>query len=152
MSEQNVVYDIVLTNGRVIDPETYLDGKYNVGIKGGQIAAVSDQPLQGKQVIDVSGLIVSPGFVDPHAHGQNITSARVQAYDGVTTALELEAGILPIGEFYDNTTKEGRPINFGASAGWALPGWLRLTRKKRSTANQYLFLISCLAIWGLRNG
>jgi N-acyl-D-glutamate deacylase len=119
MSEQNVVYDIVLTNGRVIDPETYLDGKYNVGIKGDQIAAVSDQPLQGKEIIDVSGLIVSPGFIDTHAHGQNITSARVQAYDGVTTALELEAGILPIGEFYDNTTKEGRPINFGASVGWA---------------------------------
>ena len=119
MSEQNVVYDIVLTNGRVIDPETYLDGKYNVGIQGDQIAAVSDQPLQGKEIIDVSGLIVSPGFIDTHAHGQNITSARVQAYDGVTTALELEAGILPIGEFYDNTAKEGRPTNFGASVGWA---------------------------------
>jgi len=130
MSEQNEVYDIVLANGRVIDPETYLDGKYDVGIKGGQIAAVSDQPLQGKQVVDVSGLIVSPGFVDTHAHGQNITSARVQAYDGVTTALELEAGILPIGEFYDNTTKEGRPINFGASVGWAFARVVTLNPEK----------------------
>jgi len=130
MSEQNAVYDIVLTNGRVIDPETYLDGKYNVGIKGDQIAAVSDQPLQGKQVIDVSGLIVSPGFIDTHAHGQNITSARVQAYDGVTTALELEAGILPIGEFYDNTTKEGRPINFGASTGWGFARCVTLNPEK----------------------
>jgi len=130
MSEKNAVYDIVLTNGRVIDPETYLDGKYNVGIKGDQIAAVSDQPLQGKQVIDVSGLIVSPGFIDTHAHGQNITSARVQAYDGVTTALELEAGILPIGEFYDNTTKEGRPINFGASTGWGFARCVTLNPEK----------------------
>jgi N-acyl-D-glutamate deacylase len=130
MSEQNVVYDIVLTNGRVIDPETYLDGKYNVGIKGDQIAAVSDQPLQGKEIIDVSGLIVSPGFIDTHAHGQNITSARVQAYDGVTTALELEAGLLPIGEFYDNTTKEGRPINFGASVGWAFARVVTLNPEK----------------------
>jgi len=130
MSEQNAVYDIVLTNGRVIDPETYLDGKYNVGIKGDQIAAVSDQPLEGKQVIDVSGLIVSPGFIDTHAHGQNITSARVQAYDGVTTALELEAGILPIGEFYDNTTKEGRPINFGASTGWGFARCVTLNPEK----------------------
>jgi N-acyl-D-glutamate deacylase len=130
MSEQNEVYDIVLTNGRVIDPETYLDGKYNVGIKGDQIAAVSDQPLQGKEIIDVSGLIVAPGFIDPHAHGQTITSARVQAYDGVTTALELEAGILPIGEFYDNTAKEGRPINFGASAGWAFARVVTLNPEK----------------------
>ena len=54
-------YDIVLANGRVIDPETYRDGKYNVGIIGDTIAAVSDQPLHGKEVIDVSGMIVSPG-------------------------------------------------------------------------------------------
>jgi N-acyl-D-glutamate deacylase len=118
MSEQNEVYDIVLANGRVIDPETYLDGKYNVGIMGDQIAAVSDQPLQGKHVIDVSGLIVSPGFIDTHAHGQSIPSNRMQAFDGVTTVLELEAGILPVGEFYENTAKEGRPLNFGASSGW----------------------------------
>lgn len=130
MSEQNVQYDVVLTNGRVIDPETYLDGIYNVGIIGDQIAAVSDQPLQGKETIDVSGLIVAPGFIDPHAHGQNITSARVQAYDGVTTALELEAGILPIGEFYDNTAKEGRPINFGASSGWAFARVVTLNPEK----------------------
>jgi N-acyl-D-glutamate deacylase len=115
----DTTYDVVLANGRVIDPETYRDGTYQVGIIGDQISAISAEPLQGREVIDVSGLIVAPGFVDTHAHGQNITSARVQAYDGVTTQLELEAGILPIGEYYDNTAKEGRPINFGASAGYA---------------------------------
>ena len=57
--------------------------------------------------------------IDMHAHGQNIPSARIQAFDGVTTGLELEAGILPVGEFYDNCAKEGRPINYGVSAGWA---------------------------------
>jgi N-acyl-D-glutamate deacylase len=111
-------YDIVLANGRVIDPETYRDGTFHVGLVDDRIAAVSAEPLQGKEVIDASGLIVAPGFIDTHAHGQNITSSRVQAFDGVTTQLELEAGILPIGEFYDNTTKEGRPTNFGASSGW----------------------------------
>ena len=85
-------YDIVLTNGRVIDPETYLDGEFNVGIKGGQIAAISDQPLEGKEIIDVSGMIVSPGFIDLHSHGVNIASNRIQAFDGVTSALELEGG------------------------------------------------------------
>jgi N-acyl-D-glutamate deacylase len=116
-------YDIVLAYGRVIDPETYRDGTFHVGITGDRIAAVSTEPLQGKEVIDVSGMIVSPGFIDTHAHGQNITSARVQAFDGVTTQLELEAGILPIGEFYDNTAREGRAINFGASTGYA---WARV--------------------------
>lgn len=119
MADDSTTYDIVLANGRVIDPETYRDGTYHVGIIDDRIAAVSAEPLQGTEVIDVSGLIVAPGFVDTHAHGQNITSARVQAFDGVTTQLELEAGILPVGEYYDNTAKEGRPTNFGASAGYA---------------------------------
>jgi N-acyl-D-glutamate deacylase len=117
-SDENTLYDIVLVKGRVIDPETYRDGIFNVGLMGDQIAAVTDQPLQGKEVIDVSGMIVAPGVVDLHSHGQTITANRLQAFDGVTTALELEAGVLPIGEFYDFWAKEGRPINYGASSGW----------------------------------
>ena len=118
MTASTEPYDVVLTGGRVIDPETYMDGVFNVGINGSEIAAISDQPLTGREVVDVSGLIVSPGFIDTHAHGMNIPSNRVQAFDGLTTALELEAGILPVGEFYDNCEKEGRPINYGVSSGW----------------------------------
>ena len=118
MTTKKKQFDIVLTNGRVIDPETYLDGKFNVGIKGGQITAVSDQPLKGKEVIDASGMIVSPGFIDPHSHAMLTSSNRIQAFDGLTTALDLEAGVLPVSEFYDTCAKEGRPINYGVSAGW----------------------------------
>ena len=65
-AKPNEPYDIVLANGRVIDPETYLDGQMHVGITGDRIAAVSETPLEGKQVIDASGLIISPGFIDLH--------------------------------------------------------------------------------------
>ena len=112
-------YDVVLANGRVIDPESYLDGIYNVGINGGQIATITTDKLDGKDIVDASNLIVSPGFIDLHTHAQNTPSNRMQAFDGLTTALELEVGVLPIGEFYDNCAKEGRPINYGASSGWA---------------------------------
>jgi N-acyl-D-glutamate deacylase len=112
-------FDIVLANGRVIDPETYLDDAMHVGIKGDRIAAVSETPLEGKEIIDASGMIVAPGFIDMHAHGQDIAPSWLQAFDGVTTALELEAGRLPISAFYDNCAKEGRPINYGTSVAWA---------------------------------
>lgn len=112
-------YDIVLKNGRVIDPETYFDSVCNVGIKDGKVAIISKDHISGKEEKDVTGMIVSPGFIDMHTHAQNIPSNRMQAFDGLTTALELEVGVLPIGEFYDNCAKEGRPINYGASSGWA---------------------------------
>jgi N-acyl-D-glutamate deacylase len=118
MTKTKETYDIVIANGRVIDPETYMDGEMYVGINGESIAAVSETPLNGKEVIDAKGMIVSPGFIDMHMHGQNIAPQRMQAFDGVTTALELEYGSLPVGEFYANCAKEGRPINYGVSVAW----------------------------------
>jgi len=90
MANQNKQYDIVLKNGRVIDPETYLDRVCNVGITDGKVVTISEDPLSGKEEKDVTGMIVSPGFIDLHTHAQNISSNRMQAFDGLTTALEKE--------------------------------------------------------------
>ncbi|MFD5466081.1 amidohydrolase family protein [Kitasatospora sp. NPDC127059] len=111
-------YDIVLVGGRVVDPEREVDEVLNVGITGGRVAAIAPEPLEGTTVIDAEGLVVAPGFIDLHSHGQQLPAAWMQAFDGVTTALELESGLLPIGEFYDNVAAEGRPINYGASVAW----------------------------------
>jgi N-acyl-D-glutamate deacylase len=113
-------YDIVLASGRVIDPETKLDAVRNVGIKDGRVAAVSPEELKGQIVVDAAGLIVAPGFIDWHAHGQNTLADRVQAFDGVTTALELEAGMLPIGRWYDLQARSKRVVNYGASSSWGI--------------------------------
>ena len=111
-------YDLVIQRGRVIDPETGLDAVRDVGIKDNRIAAISEAPLQGARLLQAEGLVVAPGFIDLHAHGQQLPAAWVQAFDGVTTALELESGLLPISRYYDLTAKEGRPINYGASVAW----------------------------------
>lgn len=111
--------DIAILGGRVIDPETGLDSVRNVGIRGGEIVAVTKEPLEGSaSTIDATGMVVSPGFIDMHAHGQTILAGRVQALDGVTTALELEAGVLPVAGYYERLAKEGRPINYGAAVSW----------------------------------
>src|SRR5260221_7546110 len=110
------VFDIVLSHGRVIDPESGLDAVRNIGINGKRIAAISTAPLRGKTEVDVRGLVVSPGFIDLHSHGQDDENYRYKARDGVTTALELEIGVSPVAEWYQS--REGKAlVNFGASSG-----------------------------------
>ncbi len=109
-------FDIVILNGRVIDPESKLDAVRNLGINGGKIQAISTTTLQGRTVIDAKGLVVAPGFIDLHAHGQTPENYEHQAMDGVTTALELEIGVSDIDKFY--AERDGKAaINYGASVG-----------------------------------
>ncbi len=106
--------DLVILNGRVMDPETGLDAQRNVGILDGTIAAVTEEAIEGLDTIDAAGLVVAPGFIDLHAHGQDPVSARLQALDGVTTALEMEIGVYPVAPWY--ASREGRAlIHFGAT-------------------------------------
>src|SRR5262245_29347616 len=89
-------FDLVLIGGRVMDPESGLDAARNIGVSGGRVSAISAGRLEGKQVVDVSGLVVSPGFIDLHSHGQTDENYRYKAADGVTTALEMEVGVSPV--------------------------------------------------------
>lgn len=109
-------FDLVIANGRVIDPESGLDQIRNIGISGRTIVAMSADPLTGRTIIDAAGLVVAPGFIDLHAHGQTPETYRFQARDGVTTALELEVGTGDIEHWYAER-KSGRLINYGVSIG-----------------------------------
>ena len=109
-------FDLVIAGGRVIDPESGLDGIRHIGISGRSIAAISAEPLAGRATINATGLVVSPGFIDLHAHGQTSETYRFQARDGVTTALELEVGTGDIERWYAER-KPGRLINYGVSIG-----------------------------------
>ena len=109
-------YDLVLEGGRAMDPETGLDAVRNVGISGGQIRAVSAAPLEGRATIDAAGLVVAPGFIDLHSHGQDAENYRYKAMDGVTTALEMEVGVADMDAWYDKR-KDQTLINYGASVG-----------------------------------
>jgi dihydroorotase len=110
-------YDIVLSGGRVIDPETKLDAIRNVGIIQNRIAQISSEPLKGKQVINVTGLVVAPGFIDLHVHGRSNKEQEYQLHDGLTTALELEWGIENLKEWYASRHSKAL-INYGGSVCW----------------------------------
>jgi N-acyl-D-aspartate/D-glutamate deacylase len=109
-------FDLVIANGRVLDPESRLDGVRNIGISGRKIAALSRERLSGTTTIDAAGLVVAPGFIDLHAHSQIAETYRYRSLDGVTTALELEVGTGDIAAWYAER-QAGELINYGVSIG-----------------------------------
>ena len=109
-------YDTVIQGGRVMDPESGLDSVVNIGILEGQVRAISGDNLDGSRVIDATGLIVAPGFVDLHRHGQSDRAYRLQVQDGVITGLELEIGTPNAGTWYAER-EGGQLVNYGVSIG-----------------------------------
>ncbi len=109
-------YDIVINNGRVMDPETQFDGIRNVGIKDGKIATITKDKIAGAETIDATGHVVAPGFIDTQAHSAGSEwGVKVQLRDGVTTAMDFEIGAINVAKWYDN--KEGKwQANFGTVA------------------------------------
>ncbi|MDE1567060.1 amidohydrolase family protein [Aquabacter sediminis] len=112
-------FDCIISGGRVVDPETGRDEIADVGVKDGRIARVGHIPArEGGHVVQAAGQVVCPGFIDLHAHGQSVAADWMQAFDGVTTALELEVGVLPVKAWYERQQTAGRVLNYGASASW----------------------------------
>lgn len=126
-------YDVVISGGRVMDPESKLDAVRNVGISGGKIRAITVKPLKGRTTLDAKGLVVSPGFIDLHEHGQAPDNYKFQAHDGVTTSLELEGGTDDVDKWYSE--REGKSlINFGVSIGH-IPVRARVMAKSEQAAD-----------------
>jgi len=107
--------DLVIANGRVLDPESGLDDVRSIGVSNGRIVRITSDRLTGRTTIDATGLVVTPGFIDLHAHGQTAETYRYQARDGVTTAFELELGTGDIDGWY--AARSGSLINHGVSIG-----------------------------------
>jgi N-acyl-D-aspartate/D-glutamate deacylase len=109
-------HDVVIAGGRVIDPESGLDGVRWIGVQKGKITAISERPLEGRVLLDARGQVVAPGFIDLHAHGQDAENYRLFALDGVTTALEMEIGTEDVARWY--AEREGKAlIHHGVTVG-----------------------------------
>ena len=109
-------YDVVILNGRVMDPETGFDGVANVGISSGWITRITEKPITGDETIDAKGLVVAPGFIDVEQHGMTPWGFKVNLRDGATTQLDLEVGAINIAEWY--AKREGTlQANFGVTVG-----------------------------------
>jgi N-acyl-D-aspartate/D-glutamate deacylase len=113
---QAPAFDLVIENARVMDPESGLDAVRNVGIRGSTITAIEAGPLQGRRRIDARGLVLAPGFIDLHRHGQNAENYRHAALDGVTSVFELEVGTGDIDRWY-REREPGQVIHHGVAIG-----------------------------------
>ena len=123
----------------VIDPGQGLDSSVDLTIDNGAIAAVG-LDLHGRLVLDPTGCVVAPGFIDLHSHAQSVAGHRLQAFDGVTTTLELEAGAIPVAAAYSRAQAEGRPLNYGprarARSRWARTPTSSSSRRTRSATRR----------------
>jgi dihydroorotase len=115
-SPANAVYDRVILGGHVMDPASRLDAVRNIGLLGGRIAVITTEAIRGRDTVDARGLVVAPGFIDLHAHGQTSETYRFYSLDGVTTALELELGTSDVATWYRERSA-GERINYGVSIG-----------------------------------
>jgi N-acyl-D-glutamate deacylase len=127
--------DLVILNGRVMDPESKLDAVRNVGVKNGKIVAVTAQAIEGRETIDAKGHVVAPGFIDGHVHTVDIPlGQKALLRDGVTSTLDLEAGAMPVGRWYEDLKGKSQ-TNYGATVSVAAartatfdPGYLEKTQ------------------------
>ena len=111
---QPELYDLVINGGTVIDPASNTTAAVNIGINQGTIVKLSDQALTGIEYIDAAGKTIAPGFIDLHTHSPFPYGEAFQVQDGVTTALELEAGAFPATE-YGSFIKGQAHANYGSS-------------------------------------
>jgi Amidohydrolase family len=112
----NETYDLVILNGRVMDPETMFDDVANVGVKDGKIVAITKSQIKGKETIDAKGHVVAPGFIDTHYHATDVFASKMALRDGVTTGMDLEAGSFNVKDWYAEKAKTGWQVNYGTNA------------------------------------
>jgi len=110
-------YDLVILNGRVMDPETSLDDVRNVGIKDGRIAVITKKSISGKESIDATGHVVAPGFIDTHFHWQAPLGYKIGLRDGLTSSMDIEEGCAgtTLGSWYEERIGK-TAVNFGCAS------------------------------------
>jgi N-acyl-D-aspartate/D-glutamate deacylase len=119
---QTRTVDVLLRGGTVVDGTGAAERRADVGVRGDRIVFVGDavrSGVQGTRTIDVSGLVVAPGFIDPHTHTLDDLSAPARRgnvgylMQGVTTVITNNdgGGTTEIGRTLDAWTRDGIGTN-----------------------------------------
>ena len=111
--EPGQVFDIVITNGRVIDPESGYDAVADVGLVGATVAAIGSG-LTGTQQIDATGQVVAPGFIDILSAEPNNVGVWFKVADGVTTNMAMH-GVNNYANAFFRRYEGKTPVHFGGA-------------------------------------
>ena len=124
LSSQSPPYDLILRGGRIVDGTASPWYRADVAIKGDVIARIAPSIADpATRVIDVSGLVVAPGFIDIHTHARrgifDLPTADNYTRQGVTTLIEGPDGgsPLPLKPFLDKVAALGISPNFATFIG-----------------------------------
>lgn len=115
VAQSVATYDIVIRNGRVMDPETGTDAVLTVGIRGDSVASITTDTLWAKKIIEASGLVVAPGFIDILSYAPREAGNWNKLADGVTTNLAMHGGTAYPSRWYKSMADQKPPLHYGAS-------------------------------------
>ena len=126
-------FDLLLRGGRVIDPASGRDGLFDVAVTGGRIAAVEPNipAATARQVLDVTGKIITAGLIDTHAH----------VYQHVTGRFGLAADMVGVGSAVTTVVDQGGPSCM------TIPGFRHFIAEPAKT--RVLCFISAYLVGGL---
>ena len=116
-------FDLVITNARVVDGAGNPWFRADLGIKDGRIARVGRvAPVEGRRVIDARNRIVAPGFIDVHAHTEDIygqPDAENFVRMGVTSLVTGNCGgsVVEVGKFLDRIKETPLAVNLATLVG-----------------------------------
>lgn len=109
------VFDIVITGGRIMDPETNFDRVGNVGIDDGTVTAITGKDIRGRVEINADGLVVAPGFIDILSYAPNSYGIWYKIQDGVTTNLGMHGLAWDAASWFAQWEKNRPPTHFGGA-------------------------------------
>jgi len=121
-TEKSIEADILIVNGQVYDGETKLPKNSCIAIKGDKINYVGSRyavEIKAEKTIDATGMIVSPGFIDPHTHADRelkdpeLSHNKPFLFQGITTVVVGNDGdsFFPSSEFRKKYISQGIGTN-----------------------------------------
>ena len=124
IQDNDAEFDLLIVNGSIVDGTGAPSYRGDIAVKDGRIIEIGDlKGRSAKEVIDADGLVVAPGFIDLHSHGEreirDMPGADNYIHQGITTMLGGNCGgsPLPLGPFIKEVEDIGIAINLGLLAG-----------------------------------